>query len=45
MKIESTLSKRDGKRKMKTFKRIMWVMLGVLVLAVIGYFIFTGINV
>ncbi len=29
---------------MKTFKRIMWVLLGVLVLAVIGYFIYTAVQ-
>lgn len=30
---------------MKTFKRIMWVLLGVAVLAVIGYFVYTGVKV
>ena len=29
---------------MKTFKRLMWVLLGVLVLAVIGYFIYTAVQ-
>ena len=27
---------------MKTFKRIIWVLLGVIVLIAIGYFIFAG---
>ena len=30
---------------MKTFKRILWVLLAVLVLIVIGYFIYTGVQV
>lgn len=30
---------------MKTFKRILWVMLAVFTLAVIGYFIYTGFKV
>lgn len=29
---------------MKTFRRIMWVMVGILVLAVIGYFIYTAVQ-
>lgn len=30
---------------MKTFKRIMWVLLGAFVLIVIGYFIYTGVQI
>lgn len=30
---------------MKTFKRILWVMFAALVLIVIGYFIYTGVQV
>ncbi len=30
---------------MKTFKRILWVLLGVIVLVVIGYFIYTGTQI
>ena len=29
---------------MKTFKRILWVLLGVAVLTVIGYFIYTAVQ-
>lgn len=29
----------------KTFKRILWVLLGVVVCIVIGYFVFTGFQV
>lgn len=29
---------------MKTFKRILWVMLGIVMLLVIGYFVYTGVN-
>lgn len=30
---------------MKTFKRILFVLLGVVVAAVVGYFIYTGFQV
>lgn len=30
---------------MKTFKRILFVLLGVIVAAVVGYFIYTGFQV
>ena len=30
---------------MKIFKRIMWVLLGVAVAAVIGYFIYTAVQI
>lgn len=30
---------------MKTFKRILWVLLGAVILTVIGYFIFTAVKV
>lgn len=30
---------------MKTLKRLLWVMLGIVVCAVIGYFIYTGARV
>ncbi len=30
---------------MKTFKRILWVLFAALVLIVIGYFIYTGVQV
>lgn len=29
---------------MKTVKRILWVLLGIVIAAVIGYFIYTGIK-
>lgn len=29
---------------MKTFKRILWVLLGVIILTVIGYFIYTAVQ-
>lgn len=29
---------------MKTFKRLMWVLLGLAVLLVIGYFVFTAVQ-
>lgn len=29
---------------MKTFKRVMWVLLGVVILVVIGYFIYTAVQ-
>ena len=29
---------------MKTLKRLLWVLFGVLVLAVIGYFIYTAVQ-
>lgn len=38
----SSLYDKDGKRKMKTIKRLLWVLLGIVVLTVIGYFIYTG---
>lgn len=30
---------------MKTFKRILWVLFAALVLIVIGYFIYTGVQI
>lgn len=30
---------------MKIFKRLMWVMFALVVIAVIGYFIYTGAHV
>lgn len=30
---------------MQTFKRVMWVLLGVVVLAVVGYFIYTAVRI
>ena len=30
---------------MKTFKRILWVLLAVLIAAVVGYFVYTGARV
>ncbi len=30
---------------MKTLKRLLWVLLGVVVLAVIGYFIYTAVQI
>lgn len=30
---------------MKAFKRLLWVLLGAAVLAVLGYFVFTGFNI
>ena len=41
-KLKVHFQKKDGKRKMKTIKRLLWVLLGIVVLAVIGYFIYTG---
>lgn len=29
---------------MKTFKRIMWVLFGILIFVVIGYFIYTAVQ-
>ena len=41
-KLKVHFQKKDGKRKMKTIKRLLRVLLGIVVLAVIGYFIYTG---
>ncbi len=30
---------------MKTFKRILWVLLALAVIAVIGYFVYTGFKI
>ena len=30
---------------MKTVKRILWVLLGIVIAAVVGYFIYTGFQV
>lgn len=30
---------------MKTLKRILWVLFAVLVLTVVGYFIYTGLQI
>lgn len=30
---------------MKTLKRLLWVLLGIVVLAVIGYFIYTAVQI
>ncbi len=30
---------------MKTLKRLLWVLLGIVIAAVIGYFIYTGCQV
>lgn len=30
---------------MKTFKRILWLLFAALVLIVIGYFIYTGVQI
>ena len=30
---------------MKTIKRLLWVLLGIVIAAVIGYFIYTGFQV
>lgn len=29
---------------MKTFKHILWVLLAIIVIAFIGYFVYTGVN-
>lgn len=43
IKIESVLSKKkDGKRKMKTLKRLLWVLFSLIIMVVIGYFVYTG---
>ena len=41
-KLKVHFQKKDDKRKMKTIKRLLWVLLCIVVLAVIGYFIYTG---
>lgn len=44
-KIESTLSKKRTETVMKTVKRLLWVLLGIVITAVIGYFVYTGFQV
>lgn len=31
--------------EMKTIKRLLWVLLGIAVAAVVGYFIYTGFQI
>lgn len=30
---------------MKTVKRVLWVLLGIVIAAVVGYFIYTGFQI
>ena len=30
---------------MKTFKRVLWVLLGVVVFVIIGYFVYTAVKI
>ena len=30
---------------MKTIKRILWVLLGIMIVMIIGYFIYTGVQI